>query len=60
VIDKPESRRLVGGINRLSIIHFNNGDPLLSFGSSSSFPLADSFSGVLADFLPTLQGDRGE
>ena len=60
MVDKPESCRLFGSIDRLSIIHFDNGNTLLGFGALSPFSLGDEFPYILADFLPGSQRDVGE
>jgi hypothetical protein len=60
MIDESESRCLVGTIDRLSIIHLDNSNPLLGFGSFSPFSVRNAFSFVLADFLAPSQRDLGE
>jgi hypothetical protein len=60
VIDEPESCRLFACIDRLPVIHFDNGNPLLGLGALSPFSLRDEFPFLLADFLPWSQGDCGE
>jgi len=60
MVDKPESCRLFGPINRLPIIHFDNGNPLLGFSPLSPFSLGNQFSSILPDFLPLSQMDFGE
>jgi hypothetical protein len=59
VIDEPESCRLFACIDRLPVIHFNNGNPLLGLGTLSPFSLRDEFPFLLADFLPSSQRDFG-
>ena len=60
VIDEPESCRLFGSIDRLPIIHFDNGNPLLDFGPLSPFSSCDAFALIFADLLPVPQRDFGE
>ena len=60
MIDKTKSGCFFGSIDRLPIIDFDNGDPLLGFGSPPSFPLTDQFSGILPYFLSGAESDFGE
>jgi hypothetical protein len=60
MVDEPESCCLCCPIDRLPIIHFDDGNPLLDFGAPSSFSLRNAFPFILSDFLSGSQWHFGE
>ena len=60
MVDEPESGCLCCSIDRLPVIYFDDGNPLLDFGASSSFSLRNAFPFILSDFLSGAQWHFGE
>ena len=59
MVDEPESASGLGSINGFVVVHLDNGNVLLIFGSSPAFSSADKFSLIFSQFLSSPERDFG-
>jgi hypothetical protein len=60
MVDEPEAVPPGGAVNRLVVVHFDDGDFFLMPGPPPAFPPADELPLIFSQFLPGAEVDHGE